>query len=71
MRFLLILIAFSFAACGGSSDESTVTGEMNTAADGLQESIDADMEKAENIEVELQQSKDDLDAAIDDASGEH
>jgi len=43
---------------------------MHTAADELQESIKTSMDKAQDVEVQLQQAADDLDAAIDDASGD-
>ena len=63
MRFLLILSVFMFAGCGGESSDET-------AADGLQESIDTNIENAEGVEDALQEAVDDLDAAIDEASGE-
>ena len=62
MRFLLVLIVAAFAGCGGSSDE--------TAADDLQESIDTTIEKAEGVEEVLHEAADELDTAIDEASGE-
>ena len=63
MRFLLILSVFMFAGCSGESSDET-------AADGLQESIDTSIEKAEGVEDALQEAVDDLDAAIDEASSE-
>ena len=44
---------------------------MNTAADELQESIDTSIKKAEDVEDALQDAADDLDAAIDEASGDN
>ena len=70
MRYLLVLIVAAFAGCGGSSEEPKAQEEMETAADGLQESIDTSMQKAEDVEAALQDAADDLDAAIDEASGE-
>lgn len=64
MRFLLVLIVVAFAGCDGSSENST-----ETVADDLQESIDTSLEKAEGVEETLQDAVDDLDAAIDEASG--
>ncbi|MGI9272561.1 MAG: hypothetical protein ACR2QT_12355 [Woeseiaceae bacterium] len=71
MRFLLVLIVVAFAGCGGPSDESEVPEEMETAADGLQESLDTTIQKAEDVEDALQEAADELDAAIDEASGEN
>jgi hypothetical protein len=44
---------------------------MHTAADELQQTIELNMEKAENVEDKLQESVDALDAAVDEASGDH
>lgn len=71
MKFVLVLIVAAFAGCSGSSDESTKSEEMETAADGLQESIETTIEKAEGVEDALQDAADDLDAAIDEASSEN
>jgi len=70
MRFLLVLIVFAFVGCGGSAETPETTEEMHTAADGLQESINTSMGKAEDVEAQLQEAVDELDAAIDDASGD-
>jgi len=71
MRFLLTLIVVAVAACGGPAEEPAATEEMHTAADELQQSIEQNMEKASAIEGQLQQAVDELDAAVDDASGEN
>jgi hypothetical protein len=71
MRFLLILTAVALASCGGSAGEPEATEEMHTAADGLQQTIDINMEKAAKVEDQLQEAVDELDAAIDEASGDH
>lgn len=71
MRYLLVLIVAAFAGCGESSEEPKVQEEMETAADGLQESLDTTIQKAEDVEGALQDAADDLDAAIDEASGEN
>jgi hypothetical protein len=71
MRFLLTLIAAALAGCGGSTVEPAATEEMHTAADELQQTIELNMEKAENVEDKLQESVDALDAAVDEASGDH
>ncbi len=70
MRFLLVLIAVMFAGCGGPSESSSnaddrSTDDMETAADGLQESIDTSLNKAEAVEDVLQDAADARDAAID------
>ncbi len=71
MRFLLILIVAALAGCGGSDEEPAATSEMHTAADELQRSIEQNMEKASAVEGQLQQAVDELDAAVDEASGEN
>ena len=71
MRVVFILIAAALAACGGSAEEPAATGEMHTAADELQQTIDLDMQKAADVEDQLQQSVDALDAAVDEASGDY
>jgi len=70
MRFLLVLIMLAFAGCSGSAEDPAPAAEMHTAADELQESINSSMQKAQDVEVQLQDAADDLDAAIDDASGD-
>jgi outer membrane PBP1 activator LpoA protein len=71
MRFLLILIATALAGCGGSAEDPATTEEMHTAADELQQTIELNMQKAEDVENKLQESVDALDAAVDEASGDH
>lgn len=71
MRFLLILIVAALAACGRSAEEPAANSEMHTAADELQRSIEQNMEKASAVEEQLQQAVDELDAAVDEASGEN
>lgn len=71
MRLLLVLIAAAVAGCGGSDNEPAATADMHTAADELQETIETSLDKAQDVEDELQRAVDELDAAIDDASGEH
>lgn len=68
MRFLLVLIVAAFAGCGSPSEDSSSSEEMETAVDGLQESIETSMDKAEGVEVLLQDAADARDAAIDEAS---
>ena len=60
MRLLLVLIAAALAGCGSSSEE---------AAKPFDDTIKT-IEKAEEVEDTVQQAVDDLDAAIDEASGE-
>lgn len=71
MRFLLVLIVAALAGCGDSSEEPAAAQEMETAADELQESLDTTLQKAADVEDALQEAADDLDAAIDDASGKN
>ena len=66
MRFLLILIVLAFTGCGGPSEYASTSEEMETAADGLQESIETSLDKAEGVEDALQDAADARDAAIDE-----
>ena len=76
MRFLLILIMFAFAGCGSPSEDDSSTqnsssDEMETAADGVQESAETSMDKAKNVENVLQDAADSRDAAIEESSGDN
>jgi hypothetical protein len=73
MRFLLVLIMFAFAGCGSPSEDnsparSSSPDEMETAADGVQESVETSMDKAKNVENVLQDAADARDAAIEESS---
>ncbi|MDA0705163.1 MAG: hypothetical protein O2907_06105 [Proteobacteria bacterium] len=70
MRILLILIAAALAGCGDSAEEPVAAEDMHTAADELQQTIELNMEKASAVEDKLQESVDELDAAVDEASGD-
>ena len=52
-----------------SSTESSYTDETETDADGLYESARTPLDKAANVEDVLQDSADERNAAIDEASG--
>jgi hypothetical protein len=76
MRFLLVLIMFAFAGCGSPSEENASTpnsssDEMETAADGVQESAETSMDKAQNVEKVLQDAADARNAAIEESSGDN
>lgn len=75
MRFLLVLIVFVIAACGGPSENRPSTRDSYTeeeaAADGLEESARTPMNKAQNVENVLQDAADSRDAAIEDASDDN
>ncbi|MDH4125623.1 MAG: hypothetical protein OEW64_08095 [Gammaproteobacteria bacterium] len=71
MRFFLTLIVAALAACGGPAEEPAATEEMHTAADELQRSIEKNLQEANALEEQMQQSVDALDAAIDEAAGEN
>ena len=68
MRFLLVLIVVAFTACSGPSQDDSSKQEMETAADGLQESIDTSLEKAKSVEDALQDAADARDMAIEEAA---
>ena len=66
MRFLLILICAVFAACGDSAEEAATDTEMRTAADGLQQDIDNNLDKAAHVEELLRDAAEERDAAIEE-----
>lgn len=82
MRYLLVLIAIAaavaFAKCDSpseddsstdsSSTESSSAEEMETDADGLYESARSPLDKAANVEDVLQDSADERNAAIEEAT---
>jgi hypothetical protein len=70
MRYLLVLIVVAIAACGGPSQDNSSKEEMETAADGLQESVNSSLEKAQGVEDVLQDAAEARDAAIDEADDE-
>ena len=64
MRFLLVLIVVAFAGCGAPPEDTT-----ETAADDIQETYETSFDKAEGVEDVLQESADDRNAAIEEATG--
>jgi hypothetical protein len=76
MRFLLVLILFgvaAFFACGSPPEDDSSAGnsssdDMETAADGFQESTGTVYDRAEGVEDVLQDAADARDAAIEEAS---
>ena len=69
MRMLILLSVFLFAGCGGSDDNSTVAEDVEEAEDVLGESFHDSMDAAEEVEQELMKSKEDMDAALEEAEG--
>ena len=66
MRTLLALMVIALGGCSGPSEDNT-----ETAADGVQESIDTSLNKAEGVEDILQDAADDRDAALEEADSEN
>ena len=76
MRFLLVLIMFAFVGCTSPSEDRASTrnaspDDMETAADGVQETTGTALDKAQNVENVLQDSADDRHAAIEEATDDN
>lgn len=76
MRFLLVLILVVVAACGSPSEDdssahNSSADDMETAADGYQESIETVYDRAEGVEDVLQNAADERNAAIEEATDDN
>ena len=83
MRYFVLLAALLMFGCGGDSGESTTTKEMkepveemadeatnpvDEATDAIEKTAKDSMQKAEEVEVLLNEAKEDRDKAVEDAS---
>ena len=76
MRLVLILVAGLLVACTASEDTATTADDaekraheqMETAADDVQEEVHTALDKAENVEVVLDEAAQDRRDAVDDAT---
>jgi len=70
MRVLIMAISMFLVACGGASDdESTDTAPGDTVGAEIAAGFIDSMDKAKDIENQIQQSKDEIDAALEEAEG--
>lgn len=69
MRYLILLAALAFAGCGDSSDDTSSAEAVEEASDVLGESMHESLDAAEAVEDELMKSKEDMDAALQEAEG--
>ena len=69
MRYLILLAALAFAGCGNSSDDTSEPEAVEEASDVLGESMHESLDAAEAVEDELMKSKEDMDAALQEAEG--
>ncbi len=70
MRVLIMAISLFLVACGGASDdESTDNAPGDTVGAEIAAGFIDSMDKAKDVEDQIQQSKDDIDAALEEAEG--
>ncbi len=84
MRILMVLIALVFAGCGGASDDSTrdkAAQEVREAgsvgeeaveenSEGIADGYHDSLQKAEDVERVLKEAAENVDAAIEEATGD-
>lgn len=70
MRVLIMAISLFLVACGGAADdESTDNAPGDTVGAEIAEGFIDSMDKARDVENQLQKSKDEIDAALEDTEG--
>ncbi|HNP36366.1 MAG TPA: hypothetical protein PKK10_10985 [Woeseiaceae bacterium] len=65
MKAILLLACLTLAACSGARDEG-----KDTIGKEIADDYQGAMDDAANVEQQIQQSKDDIDAALKKAEGE-
>ena len=68
MRWLLLFMSVLLFACGGESSDDESDGD--TIGAEIADDYNDAMDKAKDLEDQIQQSKDDIDAALEDAEDE-
>ena len=68
MRWLLLFMSVLLFACGGETSDDESDGE--TIGAEIADDYNNAMDKAKDLEDQIQQSKDDIDAALEDAEDE-
>ncbi len=70
MRYLLLVIILVFVGCGaGSSDEAPEESSNDTVGAEIAADFNKTMQKAEDVEQQLQESKENIDEALEAAEG--
>ena len=69
MRYLLLAFSLAFVACGSSSDDSSDKSTNDTVGAEIAEDFNKTMDKAEDVEQKLLDSKSNIDAALKNAEG--
>ena len=70
MRVLIMAISLFLVACGGASDdESTDSAPGDTVGAEIAEDFINSMDRAKDIEDQIQKSKEEIDAALEEAEG--
>jgi len=67
----ILSLSLLFAGCGGdsSNDESADSAEGDTVGAEIAEDFNKQMDKARDVEKILQDSKEEIDAAVEDTDG--
>lgn len=68
MRWLLLFMSVLLFACGGESSDDASDGD--TIGAEIADDYNDAMDKAKDLEDQIQQSKDDIDAALEEAEDE-
>ncbi len=70
MKALILASSLFLVACGGASDdESTGDAPGDTVGAEIAAGFNKSMDKARDIEDQLQKSKEEIDAALEEAEG--
>ena len=70
MKALVIASSLFLVACGGAADDdSTDNAPGDTVGAEIAEGFNESMDKARDIEDQLQKSKEEIDAALEEAEG--
>ena len=70
MKALVMASSLFFVACGGASDDESADGAPgDTVGAEIAEGFNKSMDKARDIEDQLQKSKEEIDAALEEAEG--
>ena len=70
MKALIMASSLFLVACGGASDdESTDNAPGDTVGAEIADGFNESMDKARDIEDQIQKSKEEIDAALEEAEG--
>ncbi len=70
MRVLIMAISLLLVACGGASDDESIDDAPgDTVGAEIAEGFIDSMDKARDVEDQIQKSKEEIDAALEEAEG--